>query len=311
MQHPKTLGPVPLIKTGWLRVLVFFIGFILTTIFFQVFASGAIMLVTEKSFHEIGEQTAKGNMKYLFVLQFFSLLGTLLLVWIFRKFIDRRTFQSLGFALKGRLFDILLGMLAGFALMAVGFYVLKALNMLEVVGIKFDPAMVAFLFVLCLFISLNEEILMRGYALNNLMTSFNKWISLGITALLFALLHGFNPNMNILSFTNLILAGVLLGISYIHTKNLWFPIALHLSWNFFQGPIFGFEVSGVDFPTMVTQNISGSELWTGGEFGFEGSLLATLLMIISIVIFNFYYQRKSPDVYPSELDELHHLHSSQ
>jgi len=75
------------------------------------------------------------------------------------------------------------------------------------------------------------------------MYSFGKPIALVVSAILFSIMHGQNPAFDYLAFINLFLAGVMLGLPYIFNKNLWFPIALHFSWNFFQS-LFGFKVSG-------------------------------------------------------------------
>lgn len=88
-------------------------------------------------------------------------------------------------------------------------------------------------------------------------------------------------------------AGILLGISYIFTKNLWFPIALHFSWNFFQGPIFGFQVSGTNSETLISQTINGNELLTGGQFGLEGSIIATVLCSLGILLFWMIYKKQN------------------
>ena len=82
---------------------------------------------------------------------------------------------------------------------------------------------------------------------------------------------------------NLFLAGIVLGIYFIFKRNLWFSVGLHLTWNFFQGPIYGFEVSGQQTTSLITQEVSGSSLLSGGLFGFEGSLLTTLFCIVLII----------------------------
>jgi hypothetical protein len=134
--------------------------------------------------------------------------------------------------------------------------------------------------------------MVRGYILNNFFDSMDKYIALIISSLLFAAMHLANANITLLSVTNIFLAGILLGIYYVHKQNLWLPITLHFSWNFFQGPIFGFEVSGVDVRGAISQDIQGSDLVTGGQFGFEGSIIATLLMVLAIVILHYTYQGK-------------------
>ena len=119
------------------------------------------------------------------------------------------------------------------------------------------------------------------------MVSFNKYIALIISSVLFALIHGMNPNMDAFSAMSLFLAGILLGISYIYTKNLWFPVALHLSWNLFQ-TLFGFNVSGQDFYSIIEFKVEENNLLNGGAFGMEGSILsiiANVLIIVGVIIY--------------------------
>lgn len=98
-------------------------------------------------------------------------------------------------------------------------------------------------------------------------------------------MHIFNPNFSLIAFLNILLAGILIGSTYIYTRNLWFAIALHLFWNWLQGPILGFEVSGGRLGgTLLSLELSEENIINGGTFGFEGSILCTALMIIAIVI---------------------------
>ncbi len=77
---------------------------------------------------------------------------------------------------------------------------------------------------------------------------------------------------------NLLLAGMLLGASYLYTKNLCFPISLHLFWNWIQGPILGYDVSGSHSESsMLTLHLPENNVLNGGAFGFEGSLIAQYL----------------------------------
>ena len=65
---------------------------------------------------------------------------------------------------------------------------------------------------------------------------------------------------------------------------------MHLTWNFFQGPIFGFEVSGIESESIIKQSVTGNEILTGGSFGFEGSILATVGIIIMILYLDKKYK---------------------
>ena len=106
-------------------------------------------------------------------------------------------------------------------------------------------------------------------------------------------MHLGNANISTVGFINIILAGILLGIYYIHKQNLWFPIGIHFTWNLFQGPVLGFEVSGYETVSVINQTVQGNELLTGGEFGFEASLLATVLMVVAIIVIHFQFKEKT------------------
>ena len=97
-------------------------------------------------------------------------------------------------------------------------------------------------------------------------------------------MHALNPGFNLLGMITLFASGLFFGLAYIYTKNLWFPIALHFSWNFFQGTIFGFNVSGRDTYSLVNIKENSSTIWNGGDFGFEGPVLPILFQFFAILI---------------------------
>jgi membrane protease YdiL (CAAX protease family) len=133
----------------------------------------------------------------------------------------------------------------------------------------------------------------RGYVLGNLMESFeNKWVALIVSSVLFAGFHFTSPGIYPLAFVNLFIAGGILGSNYIYTKNLWFSFFLHLSWNFFQGPLIGFRVSGLVFPSLLVAETKGDMTITGGDFGLEGSMLTTLTAVIAFFLLVWAFERK-------------------
>jgi membrane protease YdiL (CAAX protease family) len=143
-----------------------------------------------------------------------------------------------------------------------------------------------------LIVAIGEELVFRGYLLNNLMESLNKYIALVISAAVFALVHGTNPDITDLATLNLFLGGCLLGINYIYTRNLWFAILFHFTWNFFQGPVYGFKVSGLHLPGILQQELHGNPIFTGGAFGFEGSVVATVLCCSCLFLLFLAYEKK-------------------
>lgn len=228
------------------------------------------------------------------IIGFFNLLGHVAIVWVFRKYVDKKSFRSLGFQQDFPPKDILIGIIIGFEVMFLGFMSLTLTNQLDFLIFQYNFTDLLLCLVYYAFVAFTEELLMRGYVLNNLLLSFNKYLALGISALLFSFMHLFNPDFTWLGAINLFLAGILLGLSYIFTKNLWFPIALHFSWNFFQGPIFGFRVSGNNFYSFLLTEYQTPNIWNGGAFGFEGSVLCTIIQLITIgIVFGIFKDRIS------------------
>ena len=274
----------PRIKYGWLRAVLFFISFFIFIAVFDLIGIAIISSISEYSFEEyISDTKLLMENKMMMLMMVSQLFGTLFTVWLFQKFVNREPFTSIGLEFSGYKDDFVSGLLLGVGLIVLGFGTLYIFNFLSVVSIQFS--LIDQLFYLSLFavVSLNEEIAIRGYILQNLSRSFNKYIALVLSSLVFMIMHIGNPNMSAVPLFNLFLAGLLLGVYCIHKNNLWFPIGAHITWNYFQGPVLGFEVSGNDVDSIFIQSLNGSELITGGEFGFEGSIILTTFMIIGII----------------------------
>ena len=275
---------VPRIKYGWLRAILFFISFFIIITVFDLIGIGIISSIGEHSFKElITDSALLMESKMMLLMMVTQLCGTMVTVWLFQKFVNREDFTSIGLQFNGYEDDFFSGLLLGAGFIVLGFGLLYIFNFLSVASIQFSLIDQVFYLSLFAVVSLNEEIAIRGYILQNLSSSFNKYIALVLSSLVFMIMHIGNPNMSAVPLFNLFLAGLLLGVYCIHKNNLWFPIGAHITWNYFQGPVLGFEVSGNDVDSIFIQSLSGSELITGGEFGFEGSIILTVLMIIGIV----------------------------
>jgi len=124
-----------------------------------------------------------------------------------------------------------------------------------------------------LLVAFSEEILMRGYVFQTLLPGWGLRTSLLLQAVLFASLHGFNPGVSQIALLQLVASGLLLGYAWKVTRRLWLPVALHLSWNFAQGSLFGFPVSGISFPAFLSHQVDGPAWVLGGAFGPEAGLL--------------------------------------
>ena len=283
---------------GWLTAILSIIPFFIFVSFFQGFGVGLSNVLGKRGIidFDFDKYLEIEDMRDFLVadtiIQYFDLIGVLLLLWILMRFVDKEPFIKLGFSLKGKINDIILGMTLGLLLMAVGYTILILLGEIKFIGFNYDLKNIILLFLLFIAVSIAEETYVRGYVLKNLLQSFNPIISLIISSAIFSLLHFFNPNVNYIALTELFIAGILLGVSYVYTKNLWFPIALHLSWNFFQ-VMFGFNVSGMDTYSLIEFEILENNNINGGDFGFEGSYLSIMFSIIMIYFLWKYYRKFS------------------
>jgi membrane protease YdiL (CAAX protease family) len=88
--------------------------------------------------------------------------------------------------------------------------------------------------------------------------------------------------VTILSFIGLVAAGLFLAYAYVITRQLWLPIGLHIGWNFFEGNVFGFPVSGLETFKLITLRVHGPELWTGGAFGPEAGLIVFPALLLGL-----------------------------
>lgn len=254
-------------KYGWLRVVLFFIAFILVL--------SGVGRLAGNTFQMVSLFTA----------------AAFVLVLLFRRFLDRQSFESLGWNWKGYEKHGLAGLLVAVILLGTGTILLVAIGQLSWLDYQFSPADFSLSFLMMLLVGFYEELAFRGYILGNLLQSMKPVTALLVSAAIFAVLHGANPNTSWLALVNVFLAGLLLGVNYIFTRNLWFGIALHFGWNFIQGPVLGYEVSGMELPSVLIQNMGSNNLLTGGSFGFEGSLLNSILVLIATIALALVYYR--------------------
>lgn len=293
ISHPKKLVIHKIIQMntirkpmrGWLRALLIIIPFFLFVGISQLLAMLALGLKpSNRDFNPDTFQFA--------VLELFMLTGTLAVVAIFRKWIDRESFRSLGFGTNSLKQEAFTGLWLGVLMISSGFLILLALGEINWVSTTPEYANLFYSVVLFVAVAFTEELIFRGYILSNLMLSMNRWIALVVTSLFFSAVHMGNAHFTWLSFVSILLAGLLLGLPYMYTKSLWLPVALHFSWNFFQGTIFGFSVSGNSEYALIKQSRPADTMLNGGEFGFEGSLLAVIFLAMAIAGLWLYYSRK-------------------
>jgi len=282
---------------GWKSILKIIIPYLVIDAVFHI-VGGLIMGLDLRHMQMAGQTTAQ-----LFVTCFMGMVGTVAVVWLFTTKVDKKSFISIGFDKTNMVKDIALGLAMGFVIMLSGFSILVLTNQLQFVDIKFNALNLVYSVGIFVFVAVNEEVFTRGYILRNLAISFNKYVALVVSALIFSLMHLGNPNINLVGLSIIFLSGLVLGLPYLYTRNLWFPIALHISWNFFQGPIFGFNVSGLNLYKLIETKYATPNNWNGGEFGFEGSILAIFFLLAALTVIHFLFKNRK-SVEEPEVEEL-------
>ena len=221
------------------------------------------------------------------------ILGLMAAGWL----VDRRKFADYGFHLNRRWWaDLGFGLGLGAVCMVFIFLVELAFGWITISDLIKPGNTLPFLpgiglallnFIL---VGVQEEVFSRGYLLRNLAEGFN-WRGIGpkaalligyfISSSIFGLLHLSNPNTSIISTLNLVVAGLFLGLGFVLTGELAIPIGLHITWNFFQGNVFGFPVSGTKAgATFLAIEQSGPDWMTGGAFGPEAGVIGLLAIAL-------------------------------
>lgn len=217
-------------------------------------------------------------------------------VYVARRWLDKQSFESLGLKLDGRtLPDILAGIGITFVQMGFIYVLMLGLGWLTFEGFawEFDPVNVVItnviiFFIMFIFVGWNEELLSRGYHLQTIASGTSLFWGVVISSAIFGLLHLGNPNATWVSAAGIFFAGVYLAYGYIRTKQLWLPIGLHIGWNFFEGVVFGFPVSGLDIYALTRITVHGPELWTGGAFGPEAGLIVLPSLLLGGLLIYLY-----------------------
>ena len=230
-------------------------------------------------------------------------------VWLAGLFPDRRRFADFGVHLNLNWWiDFGFGLALGAVLMGLIFAVEAGAGWITIAGafrsqlpdllsgtpLPGLPFGVSILFSLIFFVAVGvgEEFFSRGYHLKNMAEGLGFMkpkgaiiIAMLVSSVIFGLMHASNPNAGIVSTFNLFLAGLFLALGYVLTGELAIPIGLHITWNFFQGNVFGFPVSGMDAgATFIAIKQGGSDLITGGAFGPEAGLIGVAAIILGSIL---------------------------
>lgn len=264
--------PLPAIRQGWVRAFFLLIIYIGGSV-----AAGLIF--------------PSGNAWFVF-----SFVFSIALVFFFRRLADKKSFVSIGLGPDRMVASAFTGLFLGILLVCIASLLIFFLRAVEWTDTGELTAGMIYDVVILLMVAASEELVFRGYILRNLTKSFNRWLALVISAALFAVVHASNPGISMVALFNTFMGGLLLGVLFFQSGSLWSPVFFHFSWNFIQGPVIGFPVSGHRFDSLFLLQQKNNILLNGGIYGLEGSPVASLVLLAAFVYWAFLLRRPYPRV---------------
>ena len=285
------------LRSGW-RIAIFmfvFMGF-----------SSMILITMRKA---MGVSPEPGILRDFFAISIAAFSASIIIP-LARRYLDKKSLLSLGLITNSKAIkDVLFGFFLSGVMAGSVFLIMVFTGLIEVTGInwgssnQFDSitsylsmmsiGSLLVLLLMDIIISWWEELVFRGYLLQNMIEEKKLKIAVVISCIIYGIVHSFNPNATMLSTGIIVLFGFLRIYGYLATKLLWLSIGMHAGWNFFQGPIFGYAASGHKTATLIAHSPVGVDWLTGGKFGPEGSVLIIPIIGIAIYVMYLWANRKS------------------
>jgi membrane protease YdiL (CAAX protease family) len=249
------------------------------------------------------------SMKAMLASSIAGAVGITAASYLARRFLDRRTFRSLGFGFdRHTVPDLLIGFLIPGVQLGLVLVIELALGWTRWQGWAWADSSSAVLasglalsLAVFILVGYQEELLSRGYQLQNLVEGSGLRVALLLSSVLFALLHLANPGTGLASTIGLVAAGYFLAFGWLRTGRLWLSIGLHIGWNFFEGTVFGFPVSGLDPFALARHTVVGPVWATGGGFGPEAGLVMLPAYLVGFGLILLYTRRRhsGPEALPN------------
>ena len=273
------------VRSGWKILILFLVEYILLFIMANIIGS---LVVISRSIRE-----------NIYIILMFSqeivLILTPILSWkvLFKKDLSLIGLKDLN---KKEVKNLILGSVMGIAAITLPFILIiiskSGVLVNSLLEPRFSLSLVVY-FILFIFVGFAEELLSRGYIIGAMeVSSNNKLFAVMVSAVIFSLMHYGNNGFSLIPFLNIFLVGILFGVMYVKTKSIWLSTGFHITWNFFQGCIYGMPVSGITTPKLYEMTFVGNSILNGGTFGPEGGLIVTMVIILMLVSLIFLIKNK-------------------
>lgn len=285
------------LRSGWKIVLTIILMFALINVLSVLIGIILGIIATNGILTELSDiESSSLYFSVSIILQNIALILSSIIMW---KSLDKKEAKLMGIInIKEGYKELGIGLfLGGMTITIVGIVLLllgevRLVNSLSKPNISYELVIGLMAFIA---VGFGEEIFGRAYCMSVLKQTRNKYIVLGISAAVFAAMHLGNNGINFLALINLFLVGILFGYMFMKSGNVWMPIGFHITWNYFQGYILGFQVSGNEVNGIYQLQNSINSYINGGTFGPEGGIVVTLILIITFFIVGVLYKNRSID----------------
>jgi len=287
----------------YVSVLLYIVGYFVVGIVISMVLAMAIGLLVgfglvqmppiEEELVNIGLMDIEGILKvmepYLLHLVVASGIYTILYTWLFALVLDRKRLRDLGLRFhRGWFGNFGKGAALAVLIMGVIFTFSLAVGSIRIEGFaraapEGTSVIVYFLGVALAFLTVGvyEELMFRGYILQRLNDRAGKTVSILVSSVIFAVMHGLNPGADAFGIFNTIGIGAILCVLYFRTGSLWMPIGFHMAWNFSLGYLYSLPVSGIPlYGVLRVVEIEPASRLTGGSYGPEAGLACTVALAL-------------------------------
>ena len=220
-----------------------------------------------------------------FLFAHLSFIFSPILIYLYITKIEKRSLRSIGFSKGNAISSVLKGFLIGLLLILAIVIIGVSFGQFKYNGIDLSSCLILIIYFIGYGVqSFGEEIYCRGWALTYFAKRHSILFAIFASNIVFILPHLGNSGFDIMSIVNIFLIGILFAIIFLKYDNIWICGGIHTAWNFLLGPVFGLNVSGEAAHSLLKFSAISPNIFNGGTFGPESSLIVTFVVIVAIVI---------------------------
>lgn len=212
-----------------------------------------------------------------------SYIFSAVILLLFVKYFEKTTFEYFGFSKENYLEAIKVGTgLVIFSIVGIVAILLMSNNISLALSKDLKIGIIIILIILVLMQGFLEEVVFRGYLMTRLAAKKGKWIAIILSSIFYLVFRMSNPSTSKLDLINIFLISIVMSLLYWYFDNILVIAIFHAFWNFISGVVFGFNISGIKVSDTIftVEAISDKQILTGGSYGIEGSIIATVFFAI-------------------------------